>query len=196
MRSLVYLLFASFFVFTLCSEEFEKSPRVIAHKSIIGQNYIVVEKPWIINHFLVNIGDSDAVNLTVFDFYEPKHFKALQNVNEFGHASFRISRLESKKTFSFNVTVAPLVLGVYGSSRARVRYYNGGVSLGTDKEYHDEDVLIGYTSSIEDVHVLSSEEYFEMFSSVSITARIIVSAAVSATVMLPGLIWLKSTRRL
>jgi len=188
----IYLL--GFICYTWCAE-FEKSPRVITHKSVIaGSAQIRVDRPWTINYFFVNTGDANAIDVTIMDMYDPKVFQGVENVNSQGHVSYTEPILEVQKSFSFNVTVIPKVTGTYQTSRARVKYFNGGVLLEEDEEYDDEDLLTGHSSSLGPVQFLSTEEYLNSNHSIGAVKWAFFLLMTSASVLAPGLVYLQASR--
>jgi len=165
---------------------------VIAHKSVISSMHRVNE-PWTISYFHVNIGDAKAMDVTIMDMYDPRIFQPVsENVNSLGHVSFIKAELEVQKSFRFNVTVIPKATGTYHTSRAQVKYFNGGVRLEEDEEYDEEDLLTGHSSSLGPVQFLSNEEYLNTISDIGVITWIIFIVTVSTTVLVPGFVWLQS----
>jgi len=192
-KGFLFLYIFGIICYTWCAE-FEKAPLVIAHKSVVGDfTQVRVDKPWTIHYFHVNTGDANAIDVTIMDMYDPKVFQGVENVNSQGHVSHTEPKLGVQKSFSFNVTVIPKVTGTYQTSRARVKYFNGGVPLEEDEEYDDEDLLTGYSSSPGPVQFLSAEEYLNSNYSIEVIKWACFLIMASATVLAPGLVWLQTS---
>jgi hypothetical protein len=179
------------------SELFERAPRVIAHKSIHSQpNNLIVGNEWTVSYFLINIGDAKAIDVEVTDRWDPKYFQGVHNIDSIhGNVRFTIPALDIRKSQSFNVTLIPKAEGTYTSFRARIKYYNGGVHLQDDEEYDEEDLLVGHSSSPDQLNVISSDEYILSTSS-HLLVWVGFVTAIFASVAVPAITWRMQASRL
>lgn len=170
---------------------FERAPRIVVHKTSSSslEGAVVVNKEFAITYFLVNIGDAKAIDVMISDLYDTQLFEGVENIEtSSGTVKFVLPVLEVRKTMNFTVTLIPKAEGSYTISRAHIKYYNGAVVLEDDEEYDEEDMLLGYSSSIPQLNVLSSEEYILSTSS-HIFAWVSFALASCISVALPAMAW-------
>jgi hypothetical protein len=176
----------------VAASTFEKAPRVLVHKSIVDHQ-VIIGKETTFEYILVNLGDADAKNIQLKDIYNPKVFKFIENVQPNGSVLINIPNLGIGKELSYNVTLVPKIDAVYSTARAEVNYYNGAVSLEEDEEYDEEDLLVGQSSTIGKIYILSEEEYLNSSSAYSNIKEMIYFILLGGlSIAVPMVTWLKA----
>lgn len=161
---------------------FEKAPRIISHKSLSAP--MIVDKEAIVKYMIVNLGDGEAKNIQLKDIYNPKVFNFIQNVHKNGSVLINVPKLGIGKEMTYNVTMVPKINAVYSTGRAEVEY-NGA-------EYNEEYQLLGRSSTLGTLYIMSEEEYLNS-SSVHIQIREIISFLVigGLSVVVPLYAWMQ-----
>ena len=69
---------------------FEKSPRLIVHRSPLDDSIALINQPLVLRYFMVNIGDAVAKDVLMMDNWPPQYFTPGEGMNADGSLTFRI----------------------------------------------------------------------------------------------------------